>query len=212
MFAESAKNSSRSIAAEASVFFFQDIAMTDRDRLTGRFLPGNRFWEARASCGPNPKFKSAKQLSNACFEYFDWAESNPLHEAKAFAYEGLVTVEAMPKLRAFTLIGLCNFIGISRETWNEWRSTRPDLSDIITRAEAIIYQQKFEGAASGLLVPNIIARDLGLADKQEVTGKDGGPVQIEDVSARDILADKLSRLAARNGTGSDTGEPDGSTG
>ena len=32
----------------------------------------------------------------------------------------------------------------------------------------IIYTQKFEGSAAGLLNPNIIARDLGLNDKQEL--------------------------------------------
>lgn len=29
--------------------------MADRDE-AGRFLPGNRFWEARSSAGPKPKF------------------------------------------------------------------------------------------------------------------------------------------------------------
>jgi hypothetical protein len=31
-----------------------------------------------------------------------------------------------------------------------------------------MYEQKFSGAAAGLLNPNIIARDLGLADKSEI--------------------------------------------
>nr|WP_261640834.1 DNA-packaging protein [Erwinia mallotivora] len=36
------------------------------------------------------------------------------------------------------------------------------------RAEQIIYNQKFTGAAADLLNANIIARELGLADKREV--------------------------------------------
>ncbi|MDC9826565.1 terminase small subunit, partial [Devosia sp. ZB163] len=44
------------------------------------------------------------------------------------------------------------------------------------RVDEIIRAQKFEGAAAGLLNPNIIARDLGLADKQELTGKGGSPL------------------------------------
>ena len=67
-----------------------------------------------------------------------------------------------------TIGGLCLFLDISFETWSDWRKNRPDLSDVITRAEQIIRTQKFEGASAGLLVPQIIARDLGLADKQEI--------------------------------------------
>lgn len=40
----------------------------------------------------------------------------------------------------------------------------------MTRVEQIIRQQKFEGAAAELLNPNIIARDLGLADKKVLGG------------------------------------------
>lgn len=48
-----------------------------------------------------------------------------------------------------------------------------------------------------------IARHLGMfIDKHEHTGKDGGPIQTEEVSARDILASKLAGLASRTGPGS----------
>jgi hypothetical protein len=39
--------------------------------------------------------------------------------------------------------------------------------EVITRIDKYIYNQKFEGAAAGFLNPNIIARDLGLADKTD---------------------------------------------
>lgn len=155
--------------------------MEDRDPETGRFLPGNRFWEARSSHGRNPKFENAEDLWQACCEYFEWNEGSPLHEAKAFAYEGVVTVESLPKMRAMTLAALCMFLDISHDTWIEWRKSRPDLSEVITRAEAVIYRQKFEGASAGLLVPNIIARDLGLAEKTEHSG--GVTVNIEGKDA-----------------------------
>lgn len=146
--------------------------MSDRDE-AGRFLPGNRFWEARSSAGPKPIFADGDALWAACVEYFQWVEQNPLHEAKAFAYEGVVKVQAVPKMRAMTIGGLCLFMDIEERTWRMWRDERPDLLPVITRAEAIIYQQKFTGAAADLLNPNIIARDLGLADKKELTSPDG---------------------------------------
>ena len=51
-----------------------------------------------------------------------------------------------------------------------------DFSSVITRIEQTIYAQKFEGAAVGSFNANIIARDLGLKDKSELTGKDGAPL------------------------------------
>lgn len=66
-----------------------------------------------------------------------------------------------------TIGGMCVFLGIAESTWHAWRKSRPDLSEVITRAEQIIRQQKFEGAAAELLNANIIAREIGLADKTE---------------------------------------------
>ncbi len=40
----------------------------------------------------------------------------------------------------------------------------------------------------------------------EHTGKDGKPIQTEDVSARDTLIDRISGLATRSGTDSDPGK------
>lgn len=163
----------------------------------GRFMPGNRFWEARSSAGPNPKFADPEALWAACCEYFAWNHANPLKEAKAFAYEGNVTLAELPKMRAMTIGGLCMFLDVSRSTWDEWRKSRPDLSDIITRAEAVIFRQKFEGASADLLNANIIARDLGLADKKELTGANGGPIQTEEIARdADAFASRMARLAA----------------
>lgn len=144
--------------------------MRGKDKYTGRFLPGNKFWEARSSHGAKPKFANGADLWSACCEYFEWNDRSPLHEAKAFAYEGQVTVEDMPKMRAMTIAALCMFLDVEESTWREWRQSRSDLLAVITRAEAVIYRQKFEGASAGLLSTNIIARDLGLADKTENTG------------------------------------------
>ena len=155
--------------------------MTDRDEL-GRFAEGNRFWEARSTAGPKPKFADGEQLWAACLEYFNWVEDNPLYETKGFAFQGVVTKETFPKMRAMTIGGLCIFLDVTHDTWIEWRKSRPDLSEVIKRAEAIIYEQKFTGAAADLLNSNIIARDLRLADKSEHSGPNGGPIQTLDLS------------------------------
>lgn len=144
--------------------------MEGRDE-KGKFLPGNKFWLARSSAGPNPKFSSADDLWESCLEYFDWVHDNPLYEDKLITYQGEATHEAVAKLRAMTIGGLCLFLDIDVSTWSGWRADRADLIPVITRAEQVIYQQKFTGAAADLLNPNIIARDLGLSDKTETTHK-----------------------------------------
>ena len=61
-------------------------------------------------------------------------------------------------------------------------ANRQDLVETIERVQMVLYAQKFAGAAADLLNANIIARDLGLADKSELTGKDGGPVELKEMS------------------------------
>lgn len=153
--------------------------MNDRDD-AGRFLPGNRFWEARSSAGPKPKFADPESLWAACCEYFDWAHSNPLYADQLVTFQGTATHEPVAKMRAMTITGMCIFLDVSRSTWDEWRTSRPDLSDVIARAEQVVYTQKFEGASADLLNANIIARELGLADKSEVSGAIALTVSAED--------------------------------
>lgn len=131
---------------------------------------GNRFWEARSSHGRNPKFESPEALWSACNEYFAWVEENPLYEVKAFAFQGVVTQERIPKMRAMTISGLCLFLDIAESTWTAYRS-KEDFSWVTSRAEKFIYEQKFSGAAADLLNANIIARDLGLKENSEVDHK-----------------------------------------
>ncbi|MEH3108990.1 MAG: DNA-packaging protein [Agrobacterium cavarae] len=128
---------------------------------------GNQFWRARSTHGKAPIFKTPDDLWDACAQYFDWVEENPLWESKAFAYQGEVTLTEVPKMRAMTISGLCIFIDIARRTWDDYRG-REDYMPVVTRVEEIISAQKFEGAAADLLNSNIIARDLGLRDKQDV--------------------------------------------
>lgn len=128
---------------------------------------GNRFWEARSSHGRNPIFSSPDDLWAACCEYFEWVEANPLWESKAFAYQGTITIAELPKMRAMTITGLCIFLDIDDKTWANYKA-REDFFGVISVVEKTIFAQKFEGAATDLLNANIIARDLGLSDKQDV--------------------------------------------
>lgn len=103
---------------------------------------GNRFWEARSSHGRSPKFESPDDLWDACCEYFQWVEDNPLWEMKAFSYQGEVTQEPIAKMRAMTLTGLCLFLDIADSTWQLYRS-REDYMAVTTRAEKVITELQY---------------------------------------------------------------------
>lgn len=149
--------------------------------MAGGAPKGNQFWKQRSRHGVRPIFpegpEGAAKLQEACEDYFQWCEDNPLQEDKAFSYEGDVIHTNLNKVRAFTLNGLCLFIDVTGPTWHDWRTTRQDLANVIAWAEQVIRDQKFVAAAAGLLNANIISRDLGLADKQEISGPNGGPVR-----------------------------------
>lgn len=128
---------------------------------------GNQFWKARATHGRDKIFSTAECLWDSCQEYFQWCEDNPLLEQKVFHAQGELTYATVEKMRAMTMQGLCGFLDIGVSTWHDYRN-RNDFSEVITRAEEVIYNQKFSGAAADLLNANIIARDLGLNDSQKI--------------------------------------------
>jgi hypothetical protein len=163
---------------------------------------GNRFWELRSSHGRQPIFKTADDMWSAACEYFEWVEENPLWEDKITSFQGVNTHEPLAKMRAMTVDGLCLFLDISKQAWSEYKQ-REGFGDVTARIDSVIRSQKFAGAAADMLNANIIARDLGLADKSEITGKDGAPVQIShsgalaETTAEERIAIR-SMIAARN--------------
>lgn len=128
---------------------------------------GNRFWEARSSHGRKPIFACPDDLWTSALEYFAWVEDNPLWEDKLVTFQGDATHEPVAKMRAMTISGLCIFLDIARRSWDEYAG-REDFLPVTHKIAEIIRTQKYEGAAADLLNANIIARDLGLADKQDV--------------------------------------------
>lgn len=159
---------------------------------------GNQFWKLRSKHGRDKLFVTPQLLWEAACDYFEWCDANPFYEveqaksgAKAHVDDkGNVTfppnLVELPKMRPYTLHGLCIYLDCNTKYFNEFADglkgkddqLSKDFSEIVTRIREVIYNQKFSGAASGFLNPNIIARDLGLSDKQETrkVDKDGNDV------------------------------------
>lgn len=143
---------------------------------------GNRFWELRSKHGRNTLFETPELMWEAACEYFKWCEDNPFI---AIEYNGKDAIACeVPKMRPFTLHGICSYFDCNIQYFSDFKTTKTyvdkGFSLVVTRIEETIYNQKFSGAAAGFLKENIIARDLGLTDKKDVTS--GGDKIQSDLS------------------------------
>ncbi len=135
---------------------------------------GSKYWQRRKKHGKPKNIETPNKLWELACDYFQWTDDNPLLEVKGFAFQGKVTKEDFPKMKAYTWDGFEDYLYekdiISK--LDDYKANREerynDYVDIIRRIGKIIRNQKFQGAAAELLNPNIIARDLGLTDKQNV--------------------------------------------
>lgn len=153
---------------------------------------GNQFWKARAKHGRSKIFKTPKLMLDAAFDYFSWVEDNPL--TKAIVFQGAVT-GSEELMRAMTIKGLCIYWGVNTFYLNDFvgnlnleKKQDKEFSQVINTIKEIIETQKFEGASAGLLNPNIIARDLGLTDKKELSGSVENPLTliIQEISGNTL--------------------------
>jgi len=141
---------------------------------------GNQFWEFRSKHGRDKLFSTPELLWEAACEYFQWCDDNPLIESKAFSFQGEISIAELPKMRAYTIGGLTLYLGVNPQYLNDFEKGLKDndplkdgFSSIIREIKETIYNQKFTGAAADLLNANIIARDLGLSDKKDLSSSDG---------------------------------------
>lgn len=135
----------------------------------------NEFWKARSKHGRDKIFSTLDILWDAACEYFQWVKDNPLE--KAIIYQGEISKKPESLMRAMTIEGLCIFLDVETKTFYNYcdkdNESYKDFLHITTRIREIIRTQKFEGASAGLLNANIIARDLGLVDKKDLSSEDG---------------------------------------
>lgn len=115
------------------------------------------------------------QLLEDAAKYFKWAEEHPLREEKVFCHKGDIVRADESKMRAFTRKGLATYLGITTEKLKTLGKRDDDWAEALEKIDQVIYTQKFEGAAAGLLNATMITRDLGLAEKTEVGGLSSAP-------------------------------------
>lgn len=136
-----------------------------------------------AAIGRPKNIKSPEQLWQLFLEYKKWAKATPYQKQD---FVGKDAYEVIRKLeRPLTWIRFevyCFERGIVYDLGDYEKNKDGGYtaySPIIRVIKAIIEADQFEGASVGIYQHNIIARKLGLADKQEAraTDKDGNDVQ-----------------------------------
>ena len=167
------------------------------------------FWRKAQPGGVTPKvYETPAELWAAAVDAFEWLTTHPLKEEQLFHYKGAVKSHYARKMRPFTWEGVALLMGLHFKGLKTYWD-RPEFVEVMEYIADVIRTQKFEGAAAGFLNASLIARDLGLADRSELSGPNGGPVQTEEVSARDLILERLNRRAAVAGAPGDAGRPDG---
>lgn len=136
------------------------------------FEQGNKLWQKRAKHGRDKIFSNADDLWHSAIEYFKYCDDNPWIKYEAIkSGEMAGELIPIPVSRPYTLTALCIFLGVNTKYFSDFKKAlkenEEDFSEVVSRIEETIYSQKFEGATVGLFNSNIIARDLGLVDKQE---------------------------------------------
>lgn len=160
---------------------------------------GNQLWKLRETHGRPLDYGTPEELRAACIEYFKWVEDNPLKSSEPVKFQGAGKLMEVPKMRAMTQVGLCLHLGISQQTWGNYAKRSEDFLEVTTWAEGVMFEQKFSGAAADMLNANLIARELGLADKQTITGKDGGALEVEhSLAPSEKLKAMVKHIAERS--------------
>ena len=133
----------------------------------GKFAEGNSI-----GTGRNPIFKTPEELEKDCISYFEWADNNPWIKTDVVrGGDNAGMLLEIPTQRPYTLIGLCQHIKITKETFNEY-AKKDGFSNLCTRVRDKINNQQIEGALVGSFNPSLTARIQGIADKKQHEGGD----------------------------------------
>lgn len=138
---------------------------------------GNQFWKMRSKHGRDKIFATPQIMLDACYEYFEYQSRQSWVKIDYRGKENEMV--QIPTSSPFTLTGLCIFLGVNTVYFTHFEDgikgkdddMSKDFCKVITHVREIIYTQKFEGASTGAYNANIIARDLGLRDSQDITSK-----------------------------------------
>lgn len=114
------------------------------------------------------KTMTPQQLFDMGVSYFEWAESNQIKAAETASFQGEVSESLIHKVRVFTLNGFALYAGCTINTLNRYRS-EAGYGEVMEFIDSVIYEQKFQLAANGIVNPGFIGKDLGIDKPANIT-------------------------------------------
>lgn len=109
-----------------------------------------------------------EQVYNAAVAYFTWAEDNAIKAAETASFQGVTIETQVFKARVFTLNGFMLFMGVTRKAIDGWRK-EDHFSEVMEFVDSVIYEQKYQLAASGIVNSGFIGKDLGIDKPATIT-------------------------------------------
>lgn len=105
---------------------------------------------------------------NLAVKYFSWAEDQAIKSIETASCQGVVTENLVHKPRVFTLNGFCLYCGVTASSIQSWRAS-PGFAEVMEFIDSVIREQKYQLAASGIVNPGMISKELGIDKPQEIT-------------------------------------------
>ena len=116
------------------------------------------------------------ELAEKFDEFVKWAQTHPIKVRKTSTTTGQsevksVSIEERPRL--VSVIQFLNWLGMTKRWWTELSDGKygAEFSTLKDNITQYCFEYQYEAASSWQYNPNIVARYLGLADKQETTEK-----------------------------------------
>jgi hypothetical protein len=145
------------------------------------FQRGAEYWEKRKKqgwVGQPKKIPSPEDLWELFCEYCQWVDTNPIKKEEVvksgwLAGQKFDTNQARPYTWGTFELYVHEQTGLVK--MDDYKSNKEgrysEYTGVIQAIDSSIREQKFAGASAGHFNANIISRDLGLADKQQVDVK-----------------------------------------
>lgn len=162
----------------------------------GTFAKGNTISIGNEGGAPL-KFPTPQDLENSCNDYFTWADDNPWYKNDVVrGGEMAGTPLQIPTQRPYTLIGLCQHIGITKNCWKYYQE-RTEFFNLCTRVRDKINNQQVEGALVGAFNASLTARIQGIADKKQHEGGDPNKPIHNEVVTKVIFEDYSKQKSSK---------------
>ncbi len=155
----------------------------------------NSFWKLRSKHGRDKIFETPDDFLKVAYKYFKLCDKNPWHHNEVVKTgKDAGKILPVPTQRPYTIEALCRFCHITHKTFlnYEKEESYKDFLQVFTHVREIIENNQFEGATVGAYNANIIARKLGLVDKQKK--EHSGKIETHEIDYSKLSAETLKKL------------------